>query len=103
MVLNMTQNRKKLIDLFIGNISNSIIHKILEKATDNKDLADKYNKELLNSLNIAKKYRNKINPVNTRFPNKGVGYIRNKVKNKVKAELLLRISKGYKDIDLNLI
>ena len=80
----MVQNRKKLIDLFIGNISNSIAHKILEKATDNKDLADKYNKELLNSLNIAKKYRNKINPVNARFPNKDVGYIRNKVRIKLK-------------------
>ena len=99
----MVQNRKKLIDLFIGNISNSIVHKILEKATDNKDLADKYNKELLNSLNIAKRYRNKINPVNAHFPNKDTEYIRNRIANKIKAELLLRISKGYKNIDLSLV
>ena len=51
----MVQNRNKLIDLFVGNISNSVIHKILEKAADNKELSDKYQKELLTSLNIAKK------------------------------------------------
>ena len=28
--------------------------------------------------------------------------MRNRIKNKVKAELLLRISKGYKNIDLSL-
>ncbi len=38
----MVQNRNKLIDLFIGNISNSIVHKILEKAIDNKEIASKY-------------------------------------------------------------
>ena len=61
----MTQNRKKLIDLFIGNISNSIVHKILEKAIDNNEIINKYIKEQNISLEIAKKYRERINPTKT--------------------------------------
>lgn len=30
----MPQNRNKLIELFIGNIVNAIVHDILEKAID---------------------------------------------------------------------
>jgi len=99
----MTQNRKKLIDLFIGNISNSIVHKILEKAIDNNEIINKYIKEQNISLEIAKKYRERINPTKTILPNKDVDYIKIKIVNKVKAELMLRISKGYKNINLNLI
>lgn len=99
----MVQNRNKLIDLFIGNISNSIIHKILEIAVNNEEMFDRYEKELTTSFEIAKKYREKINPINPPFPNKDIKYIKNKIKNKVKAELLIRISKGYKNINLELI
>ena len=99
----MVQNRNKLIDLFIGNISNSILHEILEKATDDQELSNKYNKELLNSLEIAKKYREKINPINATLLDKDVGYVKTKITNKVRAELMLRISKGYENIDLGLI
>jgi hypothetical protein len=99
----MVQNRNKLIELFISNISNSITHEILEKATFQNELIIKYDKELLNSLVIAKKYREKINPKETSFPFKDISYIREKIMSKVKAELLLRISKGYTNIDLNLI
>jgi len=99
----MVQNRNKLIELFIGNISNSIVHKILEKAVAQEELSDKYNKELLSSFEVAKRYREKINPVKTPLPDKDVTYIKNKVINRVRTELLLRISKGYKNIDLNLI
>lgn len=95
--------QKKLIDLFIGNISNSIIHKILEKAIDNEEIINKYIKEYNISLEIAKRYRKKINPIKTILPNKDVVYIRNKIVNKVKAELMLRISKGYKNINLDLV
>ena len=99
----MVQNRNKLIDLFIGNVSNSILHEILEKATDEQELSNKYNKELLNSLEIAKKYREKINPMDTALPDKDIANIKTKITNKVRAELVLRISKGYENINLDLI
>ena len=99
----MAQNRNKLIDLFIGNISNSIVHKILEKAINDKELANRYNKELLSSLKIARRYREKINPVNAPLPDKDIEHIKTKITNKVRAELMLRISKGYENIDLDLV
>ena len=103
MVLSMTQNRNKLIDLFVGNISNSIIHQVLEKAAREEDLSNKYNKELTTSLEIAKKYREKINPINAPLPDEDINYIKNKITNKVRAELKLRISKGYENIDLDFV
>lgn len=99
----MVQNRKKLIDLFIGNISNFVIHEILEKAIDNKEISTRYDKEALNSLDIAKKYREKINPINRTLPDKDIRYIKPRIINRVRSELSLRISKGYKNIDLSLI
>lgn len=101
----MPQNRNKLIELFIGNISNAIVHDILEKAIKNEKqyLADKYRKELLASFQIAKKYREKINPVNIPLPEKDFLYIKEKITKKVKSELQLRILKGYENIDLNFI
>jgi len=51
----MAQNRNKLIELFIGNISNSIIHKILEIAVSREFVADKYRKELIASPELAKR------------------------------------------------
>tara|TARA_Y100000310_G_C20497890_1_gene722460 strand:- start:165 stop:506 length:342 start_codon:yes stop_codon:yes gene_type:complete len=99
----MSQNRNKLINLFIGNISNSIVHQILEKAVDNDELSNNYNKELLNSLNIAKKYREKINPVHSQLPDKDILYIKTKITNRVRSELLMRISRGYENIDLELV
>jgi len=99
----MNQNRNKLIELFISNLTNSIVHEILEKATKQDALINKYDKELLNSLNIAKNYRNKINPINSKLPYKDAIYIRNKTINKIRNELRLRISKGYTNINLDLI
>ena len=99
----MVQNRNKLIELFIGNISNSIIHQILEIAVIKELVADKYRKELITSFELAKRYRKKINPVNRPLKDKDVLYIRAKIINKVRAELIARISKGYKNINLNLV
>lgn len=99
----MAQNRNKLIDLFIGNMSNSIVHKVLEKAIDNEELSKRYNKELTTSLDIAKKYREKINPVNAPLPESDIDYIKGKITNKVTAELRLRVAKGYENIDLGLV
>lgn len=96
-------NRNKLIELLIGNISNVIVHNILEKAIDKEEIADKYRKELIASFEMAKKYREKINPVNSILPDRDINYIRNKIINKVKTELNIRIKKGYENINLNLI
>lgn len=99
----MVQNRNKLIELFISNISNAIIHGILEQAVIKELIADKYRKELTTSFEVAKRYREKINPVNKPLPGKDITYIKTKIINKVRAELITRISKGYKNIDLDLI
>ena len=99
----MSQNRNKLIDLFIGNISNSIVHRILEKAINDENIRKYYDKEFLTSLDIAKKYRKNINPIDTPLPAKDIKYIKEKITKKVKAELELRISKGYKNINIGLV
>lgn len=96
----MVQNRGKLIELFIGNISNAIVHSILEKAILNGEIADRYRKEQINSFDIAKRYREKINPIKTPLLVKDGDYIKDKVIRKVKGELLIRIKKGYENIDL---
>ena len=56
----MSQNRNKLIILFIGNISNAIVHEILEKAINNKEITDKSGEALV-LMNIADIYRIKKN------------------------------------------
>ena len=99
----MVQNRNKLVELFIANLSNAIIHKILEKAINIKEIASKYNKEIKNSWQIAQYYRKKINPINTPFLIKDIEEVKRKIKNWVLAELKLRIKRGYENIDLTLI
>jgi|SRR3989344_5928993 len=100
----MPQNRKKLIELFIGNLSNAIIHEILIEAIKDKskEIASYYQKEIDNAIEISKKYREKINPKNKPILNKDLSRLKTKILNKVKTELKIRISKGYKNIDLNL-
>ena len=99
----MAQNRNKLINLFIGNIANAVLHKILEQAVHDGLLRKYYDKELLNSVEIAKKYRKKINPPHKALPEKDIEYIKSKLVNKVNSELRLRIEKGYKNININLV
>ena len=60
----MVQNRNKLMELFIGNISNAIVHEILGKAIDDDNIRNHYNIELKISVDKARSYREKINPVN---------------------------------------
>ena len=96
----MVQNRNKLITLFVGNTANAVIHRILEKAIADEDIAKKYVKEIRNSWEIAQQYREKINPANTLLPDKDGENIKKKITAKVKSELLLRISKGYQNIDI---
>ena len=99
----MVQNRNKLIELFIGNMVNAIVHGILERAVSKEIIADKYRKELTSSFEIAKRYRKKINPVNTPLSYKDMTYIKERIITRIKAELMTRISKGYINIDLELV
>jgi len=97
----MVQN--KLIELFIGNVSNAVVHEILERAVSKEFVADKYRKELMTSFEIARWYREKINPATRPLPDKDISYIKHKIISRVKSELMARISKGYKNIDLGLV
>lgn len=99
----MVQNRNKLIDLLIGNLSNYIVHTILEKSINKPELTMKYQKESLNSLNIAMSYRGRLNPAGKPLIESDIEYIKNKIISRVRSELVLRISKGYQGIDLSLI
>jgi hypothetical protein len=95
-------NRNKLIELFVGNLSNAIIHKILEKSIEDENIRSRYNKELANSIKVATNYRNKINPINAKLNEKDIDYIKDKILKKVKSELNIRIKKGY-SINLGLV
>ena len=47
----MTQNRNKLVELFISNISNTVTHRILESAINQEEIANWYRKEVINRSN----------------------------------------------------
>ena len=91
----MVQNRNRFIILLLGNLANAIVHKILEKSSNEPELSGKYRKELLNSLEIAKSYRSKINPADFSLAQEDRESIRLKIIKKVTSELTSRISKGY--------
>lgn len=99
----MAQNRNRMIKRFIGNLSNSVIHEILERAIDDEDIRKKYDKESAVSLKIATKYREKINPVGASLPEKDVKHIKEEIVKKVISELRSRIAKGYSNIDISLV
>ena len=96
-------NRNKLLNLFVSNLVNVIVHKILEKAIDKPEIASVYNKEVKNSFEIAKRYREKINPTDKVLPTHDIKDLREKIINKVKTELNLRITRGYTNIDLSIV
>lgn len=99
----MTQNKNLLIQLFVGNIYNAIVHKILEKAIDKEEIKEKYNKELKSSFAKAEIYRTKINPVDSTFPANDAEEIRKMIINRVNRELRNRELRGYKNIDFSLV
>lgn len=96
----MVQNRNKLLDLLTGNLANAVVHKVLEEATEDELRRKYYDDELSNSIEIAKNYRKKINPVNEPLPDKDAAEIRERIVSKAEAELKLRIAKGYENINL---
>ncbi|MBU0460455.1 MAG: hypothetical protein KJ597_00585 [Nanoarchaeota archaeon] len=99
----MGQNRNKLLQLMISNLVNVVVHKILEETVREEILRDHYNKESLVSLEVAKRYREKINPVQRELPDKDIDKIKEEVLRRANQELQLRISKGYQGIDLSLV
>ncbi|MCR4327080.1 MAG: hypothetical protein NUV46_00690 [Nanoarchaeota archaeon] len=100
----MPQNRKKFIELIIGNLSNAIVHEVLREASENNEnIAYYYEKEVDNAIKVSSRYREKINPSMKKFPEKDVLYMKNKIIQKAKSELNIRILKGYTGIDLSLI
>ena len=96
-------NRNKLLTLFVSNLANVIVHRVLEKAIDKPEIAKVYTKEVQNSFEIAKRYREKINPTDKVLPQHDIEGLRQKIISRVKAELNLRITKGYKNINLSLV
>ena len=99
----MVQNRNKLIELCVGNLANAVVHKLLEEATKKDELVRKYGKESVTSLEIAKKYREKINPKTIPLSEKDSVYIKKKVEKRTRAELVLRIRKGYENVPIELV
>lgn len=97
------QNKNKIIGLFIGNVATAIIHQILEEAIHDENVRKYYEKEFQNSFDIAKKYREKINPIDKPLITADRIQIEERVASKVKNELLIRIEKGYKNIDTSKI
>ena len=97
----MSQNRKKLIDLFIGNVSNVVVHRLLERAIDDDLVAKRYGKEERTSFDTAEKYRALINPVQSPLPISDADMIRLRILARVKCEIVLRVSKGYKNLSLD--
>ncbi len=95
----MSQNRNKLINLFASNLVNAILHKVLEKAINDEAISKRYSKEILNSWEIAKSYRQKINPINSPLPAKDIEAIKRKVIAKVNSVIRARISRGYKNLN----
>jgi ubiquinone biosynthesis protein Coq4 len=96
-------NRNKLLNLFISNLATAIVHKVLERAIDKPEITEFYHKEVKNSWEIAKNYRAKINPANNALPVHDISELRAKIIIKAKAELNLRIAKGYTNIDISLV
>jgi len=96
----MAQNRNKLLDLLVGNLANAVIHKILEEAAEEEYIRKCYDDELLNSIKIARSYRERINPVNEPLPENDAVEIKRRIINKAEAELKLRMAKGYENISL---
>lgn len=95
-------NRNKLISLLISNLSNVIVHRILENAIDKPEITSVYAKEVKNSFEIAKNYRGKINPIDKTLPPRDIEELREKIISKVKAELGSRIARGYTNINISL-
>ena len=98
----MVQNKNKLIDHLAGNLATAVVHKVLEQAASDEHLKQYYAGEVSNSLERAKGYRERINPVGEPLPGKDADEIRERVIRGAAAELKLRIARGYRDVNLEM-
>ena len=96
-------NRNNLIELFIENISNAIVHDILKMAVHDEAIQSRYTKESATSMRTALDYRTKINPAHSKLQEKDIDYIKNKIIKGVSSKLLSRINEGYKNINVSLV
>jgi len=80
----MVQNRNKLIELIIGNLSNVVVYELLGISIDDEIIRGYYSKELKVSLDKAKSYRGQINPLYSPLPDKDIVYIKDKIIKNVK-------------------
>ena len=92
-------HRNKLLELLAGNLANAVLHRLLEKAIDDDNISSKYVKEINNSWELSKRYRDKINPIDRPLPNEDIELLRKKIIQKVKAKAQVRMSHGYKNIN----
>ena len=90
----MGKNRD--IAKLISNLANAVVHQILEKAIETKEIKEYYRNEVINSWKIANQYRQKINPVDRSLLEIDIIEIKRKVINRIKAELSSRINGGIK-------
>lgn len=97
----MSHNRNQLITLLIGNLTNAVVHQVLEKSVKEEIIRKYYDKESLHSVEIAKRYREQINPLQRALLDIDAEEIKAEVQKRARNELLLRISKGYRGIELN--
>ena len=91
----MAQTRKKLLEVLASHLATAVVHRILEDAIDVPEIAARYRKETLNAFEVAKKYRARLHPKTEALPAKDAEALRWKITRKVRAELRLRIGKGY--------
>lgn len=89
--------------LLIGNLANVVVHKVLEEATKEEILRKRYDKESLISYEVAKRYREQINPLQRCLSPEDAGQIRKEVIRRAYQELQVRISKGYREVNLALV
>ncbi len=98
----MTQNRKKLLDHFIGNAVMVIVHRVLMASTEKDYLKVKYGKEALNSFTKAQGYREKIHPKGF-FSDSESREMHEALVHKVKLDLQRRVNEGYSGINPSLV
>jgi hypothetical protein len=75
----MVQNRNKIIGHLAGNLTTAVVHKVLEDAASDENLKKYYASEASNSIEKARGYRKRINPVDEPLPEKDAVEIRERV------------------------
>jgi len=96
-------NKSAIIERFTGQVATLIVHIIIDKSSESEEMHQKYVKEINNSLSLAEKYRNDINPIDRPLHSSDIEYIKQKIYGKVKAELQSRTLRGYENIQWDLI